>query len=328
MKIVSLSIPKDRALSVPNDDTLLVMPGVLAVFDGATAPQKTRPVASSGRLASQGAALAVAQLAVTEDLMTLPAETVFAAISARIRDVSTRERLEGKPSTTMSLAVLGHDEVRFLSVGDSGIRVNGSQIIRFEKPIDDVSTCNRLAVHRVLSTRHADPDKVEKLTRFVSFEGYDEAVQGGILTGAEAATIRDDLIGRFSTLTDPDALRGFLHHGIRQQYRFANRTDHPMGFSTLNGDTTSMAEIIDRRLPRAEVHTLEIYSDGYFEEPDEVSLDAWEAAFARTEAEDFHKLHRFANVKGSTSTEFADDRSVIVAEGLDRAGQFVAGAVA
>lgn len=322
MKIACLSIPKDRALQVPNDDTVLVLPGVIAVFDGATAPQKGRPGASSGQLASQAAALAVAQLALDTDLLTLPARTVFAAISARINAASQRAHLEGKPSTTMSLAVIGPNDIRFLAVGDSGIRVNGSQIIRRQKPIDDVSTQNRLAVHKILSARHTDPDEVEKLTRFVSFEGLAEATETGILSMSEAATVRDDLVARFSDLTDPDALRGFLERGIRQQYHFANRTDHPMGFSTLNGDTTSLAEIIDETLPRSAVRTLEIFSDGYFLEPERVGIDAWEAAFAATEQEDFHKLHRFANVKGSTRREFADDRSVIVAEGVDLVAPF------
>ena len=317
MKISALTLPKDRSLRVPNDDTILILPGLLAVFDGATAPQKAQPVSSSGRIASQAAAQAVAGLSLEADLATLPAAEVFAAISARIRAASAAAGMEGKPSTTMALAVFAEDHLRFLSVGDSGIRVNGTRMIRREKPIDDVSTFNRLAVHAILSSRHDDADEVERLTRAVSFEGHAEAVETGLLTAAETARISDDLVARFDGLTDPDALRGFLDRGIRQQYRFANRTDHPMGFSTLNGDETSLADIIDQRLPRAEIASVEIFSDGYFLLPDTVGVAAWEAAFAETEAEDFHKLHRFANVKGSTSREFADDRSVIVAESID-----------
>lgn len=319
MKISSLSLPKDRSLRIPSDDTVLILPGLLAVFDGATAPQKGGQGGSSGRLASQAAAQAVAALSLTEDLMTLPPAQIFVAISDRIRLQSLLRKTEGKPSTTMALAVLGDRHVRFVLVGDSGIRVNGSQMIRCEKPIDDVSTLNCLAVHAILSGRHDDPDEVERLTRHVSFEGYDEAISAGILTQVEVAGIRDNLLARFADLTDPDALRGFLDRGIRQQYRFANRTDHPMGFSTLNGDETSLADIIDRRFPRAEVKEIEIFSDGYFLIPEGVGVDEWERAFALTEVEDFHKLHRFAGVKGSTSREFSDDRSVIVAEAVSGA---------
>jgi hypothetical protein len=321
MKISSFTLPKDRNLRVPNDDTVLILPGLLGVFDGATSPQKARPAASSGRIASQAAAAAVAGLSLTEDLATLAPASVFAAISARIRAASAKAGMEGKPSTTMALAVLAEDHLRFLSVGDSGFRVNGSQIIRREKPIDDVSTLNRLAVHAILSARHDDPDEVERLSRGVSFEGHAEAVEHGVLTAAEAGAIRDDLVARFAGLTNPDDLCDFLDRGIRQQFRFANRTDHPMGFSTLNGDETALDDIIDQRLPRAEVASVEIFSDGYFLLPDAVSVAAWEEAFARTEAEDFHKLHRFANVKGSTSREFADDRSVIVADAINGGGE-------
>lgn len=321
MKISSFTLPKDRNLRVPNDDTVLILPGLLGVFDGATSPQKARPAASSGRIASQAAAVAVAGLSLTEDLATLAPASVFAAISARIRAASAKAGMEGKPSTTMALAVLAEDHLRFLSVGDSGFRVNGSQIIRREKPIDDVSTLNRLAVHAILSARHDDPDEVERLSRGVSFEGHAEAVEHGVLTAAEAGAIRDDLVARFAGLTNPDDLCDFLDRGIRQQFRFANRTDHPMGFSTLNGDETALDDIIDQRLPRAEVASVEIFSDGYFLLPDAVSVAAWEEAFARTEAEDFHKLHRFANVKGSTSREFADDRSVIVADAINGGGE-------
>ena len=321
MKISSFTLPKDRNLRVPNDDTVLILPGLLGVFDGATSPQKARPAASSGRIASQAAAAAVAGLSLTEDLATLAPASVFAAISARIRAASAKAGMEGKPSTTMALAVLAEDHLRFLSVGDSGFRVNGSQIIRREKPIDDVSTLNRLAVHAILSARHDDPDEVERLSRGVSFEGHAEAVEHGVLTAAEAGAIRDDLVARFAGLTNPDDLCDFLDRGIRQQFRFANRTDHPMGFSTLNGDETALDDIIDERLPRNDVTSVEIFSDGYFLLPDAVSVAAWEEAFARTEAEDFHKLHRFANVKGSTSREFADDRSVIVADAINGGGE-------
>lgn len=321
MKISSLTLPKDRNLRVPNDDTVLILPGLLGVFDGATSPQKARPAASSGRIASQAAAAAVAGLSLTEDLATLSPASVFAAISARIRAASAKAGMEGKPSTTMALAILAEDHLRFLSVGDSGFRVNGSRIIRREKPIDDISTLNRLAVHAILSARHDDPDEVERLTRGVSFEGHAEAVENGVLTAEEARAIRDDLVGRFAGLANPDDLCDFLNRGIRQQFRFANRTDHPMGFSTLNGDETALDDIIDERLPRSDVTSVEIFSDGYFLLPDAVSVAAWEEAFARTEAEDFHKLHRFANVKGSTSREFADDRSVIVADAINGGGE-------
>lgn len=313
MIISSLSVPKDRALHVPNDDTVLILPGLLAVFDGATSPQPGGTLNSSGRIASQAAARAVAQLAGAQDLMTLPPATIFAAIADNIRADSARFQMAGKPSTTMALAVLGQDQLRLLLIGDSSIRINGDRLLNRNKPIDDISTQNRLAVHAMLAPRHDSLDEREKLTRSVMFDGYTEAISRAILTEAEAQSLRDDLAARFAGLVDRPSLTEFLNAGIRQQFRFANRADHPMGFSTLNGDPTLMADITDEYLPRSSVRSLEIFSDGYFLIPDAVGIDAWESAYLQAEAEDFHKLHRFANVKGATSSEFADDRSLIVA---------------
>lgn len=317
MQISSLTLPKDRSLRVPNDDTVLILPDLLGLFDGATSPQgKNKSGSSSGRLASQSAALAVAQLALEEALTDLPPSAIFAPISARIGEASRRHGMEGKPSTTMALAVFGPEEVRLILVGDSAIRVNGSQLIQKKKPIDDVSTQSRLAVHAILSRRHEDTDKVEHLSRFVAFEGYAEALAQGILTGPEVAQIREDMVVRFADRSDPETVQGFLDLGIRSQFRLANRRDHPLGYSTLNSDETSLTDIIDIRLPLSNLNSIELFTDGYFQIPDAIGIADWENAFALSEAEDFHKTRRFANVKGSTSREFADDRSIIVADAI------------
>lgn len=317
MKITSLSVPKDRSLRVPSDDTLLILPDLLGVFDGATSPQKTRASVSSGRLASQAAATAVAGLSLGEDLLTLPAAAILGAINTRIAAENARQNMDGKPSTTMALAVIGAQEIRFLIIGDSGIRLNGKQILRSQKPVDDISTRNRLAVHAVLAPRHADGDETERLVRRILFEGYDTAIAEGLLSAADADGLYETLLARIGALAPAEALRDFLFNGIRQQSRFANRSDHPLGFSTLNQDETSLADIIDQCLPRAGIDSIEIFSDGYFLIPEAVSIEAWEAAYAQVEAEDPRKIARFANVKGATATEFADDRSIILAEAIN-----------
>lgn len=321
MKISALSLPKDRSLRVPSDDTLLVLPGVLGVFDGATSPQKHSPTgASSGRIASQAAAIAVACLAQEGELPTAAPARIFAEISERIREASHRRGMEGKPSTTMALAVRCDDHIRFLLVGDSGIRINASRLIRCEKPIDSVSTQARLAVYATLAGRQDDADEIERLARSVSFEGFDRAVETGLLAANEAARIQADVASRFAEIAPEEDVRRFLANGIRQQYRFANNAAHPMGYSTLNGDETCLKDIIDVRLPLAEVGSIEIFTDGYFLIPESASIDAWEEAFVVSEAEDFAKLGRFASVKGSTSREFADDRAVIVADMVNGVG--------
>ena len=72
------------------------------------------------------------------------------------------------------------------------------------------------------------------------------------------------------------------------------------------------AGAVDRMLDRAEVVTLEMFSDGYLEAPAEVTVAAWEEGHASLEARDFHHINDPAAVKGSTSTHFFDDRTIAI----------------
>ena len=58
--------------------------------------------------------------------------------------------------------------------------------------------------------------------------------------------------------------------------------------------------------------TVELASDGYPLPGAAPTVAAWEAAFAQVEAEDPHRIGRFAGTKGSGQGRFADDRSVVI----------------
>lgn len=65
-------------------------------------------------------------------------------------------------------------------------------------------------------------------------------------------------------------------------------------------------------MPKAAANSFEIFTDGYVSIPaDGVRVLDWEAEFARVEERDFHKTGAHPAVKGSTSTETCDDRTVI-----------------
>ena len=63
--------------------------------------------------------------------------------------------------------------------------------------------------------------------------------------------------------------------------------------------------------PNTEVHNVELFTDGYMSCPVGSSVCDWEDEFFRVEAEDFHQCGIFAGIKGSTSTKFSDDRTVL-----------------
>ena len=58
------------------------------------------------------------------------------------------------------------------------------------------------------------------------------------------------------------------------------------------------------------IKIIELYTDGCPDWPGKISVAASESAFRRAEMADFRYIERVATVKGSTITEFHDDRSV------------------
>ena len=96
------------------------------------------------------------------------------------------------------------------------------------------------------------------------------------------------------------------------QHRFANHGDLPLGYASLNGKPLAGEGMLCFSRPRSAVQSIELFTDGYFSLPSEIDLAAWEAEFARVEEVDSHKIDRFPAIKGSTSSEFSDDRTVII----------------
>jgi hypothetical protein len=84
-----------------------------------------------------------------------------------------------------------------------------------------------------------------------------------------------------------------------------------LGFASLNGKDMIMDGIADFTLPKSDVQSLEIFSDGYLTQPSGVRVADWEQEFARVEALDFHKTAAYPAVKGSTTREFCDDRTIV-----------------
>jgi len=64
-----------------------------------------------------------------------------------------------------------------------------------------------------------------------------------------------------------------------------------------------------RSFARAEVHSLELFTDGYFEPAKGFGVAQWEASFRAVEAADPHKIDRYISTKGTTSAALTDDRT-------------------
>jgi hypothetical protein len=326
VRITSFSAPKFKDHAGEGDDVLLVVPQrVYAVFDGATDATGTQVGHSTpGRFAASRAAQAAARMVLQGVAMELPVADWVAAMTADMNAaIASGLAAAGaagiRASSTVALAADAGDHWRFLIVGDSGIRLNGSELHRYLKDVDVLYTLGRGAVRQRLQAKGLEGDVLEATTRKLVFRGLREAAPYGLLAHDVAqivAATRRDSAGRLQ----PDAMAAIedmLMAGISGgQYPHCNRPGHSLGYASLDGTHTQGPDVVGFSRQKSDVRSIEFFTDGYLALPVGTDAQAWEHAFARVEAEDFHKTGAWAGVKGSSSTYHSDDRTVLCLEAL------------
>lgn len=316
MNYETLSVSKFKNSAKPGDDVALIIPGVIAaVFDGATDPlgQDINGM-TSGRFAAECVSHACAKLFLDPGNFTLPSDEIVGHLSMALANATKGWGFRNTPSTTAAMAIFGPRSVRLITIGDTGIRVNTGLICRHEKLIDDVSTTARVAVFLLLQRRLVNKDELEMATRSVVYRGLIQAVSDGILKKHEAQSIVATTLKAFTDHQIDAKIVSFLDLGIQSQKSFANHPTHPLGFSSLDGQLIRMNDVIDKSFEIDLIKTLEIFSDGYAKIPAHHRVQDWESGHRLVEQEDFHKVDEFPSVKGSTKTEFNDDRTVVSIE--------------
>ena len=317
MKIESCTAPKYRDLSQPGDDILVVLPqGLYAVFDGATDTAGVMVQGESpGRLAARQAALAMVRYASAPDHVLAPAHELIQAMNQSIaHGLQAAGAGSVRAGTTVAMVEDAGDQLHFLIVGDSGIRINGTELLRFNKDIDLIYTAGRVAVFRLLQSRGWAGDALEQQTRQLVFKGLAQA-DPALLSAPDVAQLLTLAQAGCAPRLQPDAIAEvpqLLLVGIAGgQYGYCNRADHSLGYAVLDGTHTQGPDVLSLSRPKSEVRSIELFTDGYMSCPAGTTVRDWEDEFFRVEAQDFHKCGAFAGVKGSTSTQFSDDRSVL-----------------
>jgi len=321
MQIEAASISKYRDGLRTGDDVILTLPGaVFGVFDGATDVRGTIVNGvPAGRFAALVVAQSTAQILQDPANRCLPAETIFARLSVDLHDRTQSGAFVIPPSTTVALALDCDDEWRFLVLGDSGIRLNGADVLHPTKLIDKVSTSARVALFKYMRDKFGPTalDAAEMATRRAIFLGLDQSIAENNITTGLAEAVIETATQSCHLAEHADAVENFLRSGICKQYHFANSTGSVFSFDTMNGTPPCLGQWLDRRYPKSSIQSIELFSDGFPTPPQTVSLADWQDTFTRTERNDFHMLGEFAAVKGATSSEHYDDRSVVILKGLN-----------
>ena len=328
MRIEAFTEAKVPADPGSNEDQLLILPGRgHAVIDGVTDRTGDR---YEGLLAGQLAGRTVQQAVAAFLLDPAEAEVdparLVAGVSRAIRAAYerhgileiAREQPPRRFGATLALAAERGDGWRFVLVGDSGLRLNGTELWLNENELDLVTASLRQEAYQVVAAAGGEAADQARVGRACAFHGaakvhpsmrpwLDEAA----LAALRARSL-DACRKRFPAVPEADIERLIDGGVMTGQGRFQNNTVSPLSYAVLDGFDVplELVRVIDRE--RASVRSIELFTDGYFEPAAAPSVQAWEASFREVERIDPEKIGRYPGVKGSSPGRYADDRTVIV----------------
>ena len=187
-------------------------------------------------------------------------------------------------------------------------------MLKHEKLLDRISTEARVSIFKILAKKFDDPDENELMTRRAIFLGLAEARSSGLLSKEAVEMLIEGTIDNLNLSEISEIVRDFLLLGIRLQNRFSNSNENSLCYDIVSSRKPVLGQWVEEIVPKQEVKTIEIFSDGYASYPKEVSIAAWEKEFSKCDEVDFHRIDEFPAVKGGTSTEFYDDRTLIVVD--------------
>lgn len=311
-----------------NEDRIVAIPGrVYAVIDGATDLSGLRyddrlgQGATGGYLAAQAVAEALAIVG-AGSFSALPEpskliSTLNGAIAATYKriGVADQEIQSGRQRfrAGFSSALVTDDIVRLVALGDCGLRLNGKAVLEHQFAGDIVLSKARSVAWSILVDKGLDVDVARPLARRLIVEGMAKGktppapLTDDDLT-AILASVRSDtgvLAACDNNASRIDMILGAGLEGIRSD---------PSRFDALVldgvSDPATSVRVLD--VPMAQIKTLELSSDGYPAQPNDVSIAAWEDLLAEADKVDPDRIGRFASTKGRAGKNFGDDRSILI----------------
>jgi hypothetical protein len=325
MLIEAFSEAKDPSAPQANEDRVVILPGrAYAVIDGVTDRLGTR---YAGMLSGQYAAVTI-QSALEQALSASAApgdgpaliRTLTGAIRNAYEANGIFERVQAdwnlRLAAALALALIREDTIEIILVGDSGVRLNGDRVLRVEKDLDLITSTLRRIAWPVIGKRIRDSMLQEQVSRRVTWHGTRQPYEdlADALTQDELAEIEARAIdANITALPHVPAceVERLVRGGILHQGRYQNDPSTVLGYAVLDGFDVPDGLVHIERVPRRDIETIEIFSDGYFKLGTEFGVSSWEKAFAEAEREDPAKVLLYPSPKGSTATTWADDRTYL-----------------
>jgi hypothetical protein len=326
MWIEAFSEAKDPSAPLANEDRLVILPGqAYAVIDGVTDRLGTR---YDEMLSGQYAAVIVK--GALEHMLSAPHApreglSIVRALTERLakayQDHGIAEAAQNdrnlRLSAALALVLIRQETVDIVLVGDSGVRINGGRVLQMEKDLDLITSTLRREAWPVIGEKTQDAVAQEQMSRRITWHGTRQPLDAlsALFTADDLLRIEERAIAA-NTAALPHVPRGDIENLVQggivnAQGGYQNDASTCLGYACLDGFEVPENLIRIERLRRDEVHTIEIFSDGYFKPGEAFGVAAWEKAFAEVEREDPAKVALYPSPKGSIGSTWADDRTYL-----------------
>jgi len=100
--------------------------------------------------------------------------------------------------------------------------------------------------------------------------------------------------------------RDYMMPLLLKQFKYQNNPQEPLGYGVIDGTETPSKFVKTFKYNQSKIKTIELFSDGYFHIPQDVSIQAWEKSFEKVKKEDPDKWKKYK------STKSKDDRTIAI----------------
>ena len=316
-----------------NEDSFVIIPDAgYAVIDGVTDRNGTRYGGMlSGQFASRTVKRATELFILAQSDPKAPAHmrytgpTDFVAYLTNVLRQAyvdegayeaARDDWKVRGGCTIMAAFQIDGRLEVVAVGDSGIRVNGDDVLQVLKPLDDVTGILRRETRNLFAARGHEPTYCDKQAAAVTWRGTENQEPGtptadpALLAEIEQRTLAA-CKQHLPDVGEAEFME-LIRHGIMHgQGNFQNAGERALGYGGLDGFPVLDKYVDSRSYDLAEVETIELFSDGYFKIAEGFGVEAWEAGFREVEAVDPHKIGPYLSTKGTTDAALTDDRTYV-----------------